>query len=96
MKKQLELLRSEESELKHKLAENKTKQNVLIIEIYKKESGLNVGDKVEINKGRTGVIDRFNVNNGTAEPVVRLFKKDGTPGNREARVWQFDKLTKLI
>ena len=93
--KQLDILKGQEKDLRLDLQDNIKKQKILIIEIYKKESGFDIGDKVRLSKGRVGLISNIVVIYSTAEPIVQLYKTDGIIGKRTTRVWCSDDIQKF-
>lgn len=93
----LEQLKAEEKEIKQKLMENHNRQRAINVTEWKQKHGLQEGDTVEFLDGqerKRGVFETISIS-GTEVSFcqkVRLFKKDGSLGDRVVNV--FTKMTK--
>jgi len=70
----------------------------ILIDIYGLETGLKIGDDVEFKDGKEmkkGRLTSLRVRYESVEPVITLYKKDGTLGER-TKDWFYDnKFTKI-
>jgi len=91
MNSELELLRAEERSLSFQLSENRDKQKKIFTALFLEKLGIEFGDKISFMDGRKEIIGIFHKIEYTGiepnYPVVLLFKKDGSIGNREKRCW---------
>lgn len=96
MRKRLELLRAEANDLQQKLSDNRKEETKLMIEIYKEDNKLAVGDTVML-EGKKGVIVEFKRKYGDIEPQVQLYNKGGELGKRIVSVWRWraDRMQKV-
>jgi len=93
----LEKLKEEEKDLNQKLMENRNRQRAINVTEWKQKHGLQEGDTVEFKDGnevRRGVLQKIECYSTEVSycQKVRLFKKDGTLGDRVVNV--FSKMTK--
>ena len=93
----IEELKAEETLLRRQLKENLFKQREINLAEWKEKYNISIGDVVEFLDGKElkrGIIDniQYNMAEVSSFQRVRLFKKDGKPGDRVVNV--FTKMTK--
>ena len=67
-------------------------------EIWHEETGINLNDRVLFMDGKvqkTGILVRLEVSSIAKYPIIKVDKKDGTPGQRESRCWDEKTLKKI-
>ncbi len=94
----LEQLKAEEKEINQKLMENRNRQRAINLTAWKQKRGLQEGDMVEyLDAGdvKRGILEVISMNGTDVSfcQKVRLFKKDGSLGDRVVNV--FSKMTKV-
>ena len=75
MQEALSLARSEESDL--------------MIEHFSRKTGLRTGIEI-IYRGKPGIVSKLAVKFGDVRSFVKFFKKDGTIGERETELYNWD------
>ena len=85
MNEKLKELKGKEHNLYTEIEVLRKEIHQLIINIWMKDRDLKIGDPViwdESNNIKHGILDKVGVSYGKAQPVVRLYKKDGSIGLR--------------
>ena len=94
MEEKLKLFRIDEKKLREQLGNNLKEQRHLRQAIWVRDNQMDIGDDVNIG-GKKGQISKLDAKYSSVQPIVTLYKKDGTLGKRETRVWSSDKMKKL-
>ena len=90
LKLELETLKKEEEVLRETLKENRKKRDEIMVAIYKGQTGLRKGDRLRLKSGKSGEITGFRVNYSSVNPIMRFYKKDGSLGERESVLYDWD------
>ena len=94
MKEELKKLKVIEESLRSQFAENRERQSILKRNIWIEENDMELGQIVYVSERlnpldsefRKGMLIDVNVRSVRPYPIVKLFKKDGTPGKR---IWSW-------
>jgi len=101
MRNKLKLLLEESNKLRAILDDNIEQIKLLMIDIYKEDNNLTVGDKIQFKNYGTvkgaGVITEFipSTSNLKTCPQIQLLKKDGTLGKRSRIIFDWYEIEKL-
>ncbi|HZW65429.1 MAG TPA: hypothetical protein VFF23_07060 [Hanamia sp.] len=91
----LEDIKIEKETMQKNLQRLRQKESDLEIQIFIKNTGLNIGTKVSI-EDKIGVITAYSYG-CDVHPYISYLKRDGTPGNRESKLYSWDiKKIKII
>lgn len=87
-------LLQQEKELNLQLQENKRSQREIYTKEFIEKHGFDIGDTIEwkeYNGIKKGVVSSFTYSeNKPWNVIVNLFKKDGSVGERQSRIWMSD------
>ena len=89
LKEALRYVSAKKKETQDLLSAYSQKENEIRIEIFTRETGLQIGAKVTL-KGKAGVISRFIPSYDSVYPVIKYLKKDGTLGEKETKLYSWD------
>lgn len=76
-------------DLQRTLSELNTRARAIKIEIYIRDTGLDINTKVSIGFD-TGIVTGFSTRYGDVRPIMTLYKLDGTLGKRQREIWSSD------
>jgi hypothetical protein len=96
LKEKLKELEAKEETLSEELYNVKNEIKDTMRQIWREETGITEGDRVVFMDGKvtkTGKLVGMEVGYNTIYPMVKVDKKDGSPGERITRVYQT--ITKL-
>ena len=87
-------LLQQEKELNLQLQENKRNQREIYTKEFVEKYGFDINDTIEwkeYNGIKKGVVSNFKyIENKPCNVIVNLFKKDGSVGDRQTRIWMSD------